>query len=266
MVSGEVQLSDGWPSVGGSVLIDGRVHRHTGAWTQSVHALLTHLASVGFTGAPRPLGFDDLGREVVSWVDGDAPAQPWPQWMCTDDALAGAARLLRRYHDAVQSFVPAGNAVWRAWIGSPGGPLIRHGDLWPSNVVFQDGAPAALIDWDFAQPGTRLDDLGSLAKHWVPLTSDARAAEDGWTRPLDRRHRLRVLCDAYGLPTDERRELLATVVRNAAYGYDSHRAWGEAGVPGFKEMWEGGSGAIILGDRAWLHDARPTLEAFAVQG
>ena len=258
----ETPLSDGWPSVGGSVLIDGRVHRSTGTWTAAVHALLAHLEAVGFAGAPRALGFDAEGREVVSFVDGEAPSQPWPAWMRSEEALAGVAALLRRYHDAASGFVPPVAATWRVWLGSPGGPLIRHGDLWPSNVVFRSGVPVALIDWDFAQPGTRLDDLASLAKHWVPLASDARATADGWTLPVDRRRRLRVLCDAYGLDVAERRQLLATGLRNAIYGYASHKAWGEAGVPGFAEMWRAGSGEMILADRAWLETARPELEGF----
>jgi hypothetical protein len=264
-VPAEVPLSDGGTTVAGSVLVEGRVHRRAGEWTDAVQALLAHLAAVGFSGAPRPVGFDDRGREVVSFVDGDAPAQPWPAWMCTDGALAGVANLLRAYHDAVEGFVAPPGARWRAWLGSPGGPLIRHGDLWPSNVVFREGMPVALIDWDFAQPGSRLDDLASLAKHWVPLMSDERAAGDGWRLPVDRRHRLRVMCDAYGLAIGEWQQLLPTVVRNATYGYASHKAWGEAGVPGFKEMWEGGSGDVILADRAWLEEARPALEAFAVE-
>ena len=257
----EHALSDGWPSVSATVLVAGRVHRATGPWTAAVHALLRHLEGVGFAGAPRVVGHDDTGREVLTWVDGEAPAQPWPSWMRTDDALGELGSLLRRYHDAVESFEPPTGAVWRSWLGATGGPLVRHGDLWPSNVVFRSGHPVALIDWDFAQPGPRLDDLASAAKHWVPLTSDERAAEDGWRLPVDRGARLRVLCDAYGLAAAERRALVPCVLRNAACGYRSHQVWGEAGVPGFAEMWAAGSGAVILGDRAWLADAQAELTA-----
>lgn len=262
-MSDEVPLSDGWPSVGGAVLIGGQVHRSTGPWTASVHALLHHLEAVDFNGAPRVVGFDDDGREVLTWVEGDAPGHPWPAWMQGDDALAELGRLLRRYHDSVEGFVPPKGASWRAWLGSPGGPLIRHGDLWPSNVVFGSGRPVALIDWEFAQPGTRLDDLASAAKHWVPLCSDERAGGDGWQLPMDRIARLRILCDAYGLGDDDRAALIPTVLRNALYGYESHRTWGEASVPGFAEMWREGSGASILGDRAWLESVQTDLQVFA---
>lgn len=256
----EIALSDGEPSVAGSVLIDGRVHRHTGPWTPSVHALLAHLEAQGFGGAPRVVGFDDVGREVVTWVDGVAPAMPWPAWMRTDRALAGLGRLLRRFHDAVAGFRPPSGAPWRRWVGSPGGPIIRHGDLWPSNVVFRDGMPVALIDWEFAQPGTVLDDIASAAKQWVPLLSDRRAEENGWAPPLDRGRRLRLFCDAYGLPELDRPRVLPTVLTNSEYGYRSHKTWGEAGVPGFAEMWRAGSGARILADRAWLEANLDSLQ------
>lgn len=262
----EVSLSDGFPSVAGSTLIDGQVHRSTGPWTPAVQALLHHLEDVGFDGAPRVVGFDESGREVLTWIEGEAPSVPWPSWMQSEDALAALGSLLRRYHDAIESFTPPTDATWRRWLGAPGGPIIRHGDLWPSNVVFRAGRPVALIDWEFAQPATRLDDVASAAKHWVPLISNERAEADGWSLPVDRVGRLRVLADSYGLDDGDRRALIPTVLRNSEFGYRSHEAWAKQGVPAFKEMWAEGSGAVILGDRAWLEEARHDLESFAVTG
>ena len=43
-----------------------------GGWTPAVHALLAHLAGTGFTGAPRPLGFDEQGREVLTFLEGES--------------------------------------------------------------------------------------------------------------------------------------------------------------------------------------------------
>jgi aminoglycoside phosphotransferase (APT) family kinase protein len=150
-------------------------------------------------------------------------------------------------------------------VGARPGPIIRHGDLWPPNVVCRDGVPVALIDWDFAQPGTALEDVASAAKHWVPLIAPARAPVDGWPDDLGdltrRGERLRLLCDEYGLGVDDRAAVLETVVRNAGSGYASHKQWGEAGVPGFAEMWQAGSGFTILGDRDWMEASIVELQA-----
>jgi hypothetical protein len=258
----EIPLSDGEPSVSGAVRVGDEVHRETGPWTPAVHGLLRHLEKRGFDGAPRVLGFDHRGREVLSFVLGDTPRLPWPPWMTTDEALAGVGRLLRRYHEAVADFVPPEGARWWSWVGAVGGPIIRHGDMWPSNVVFRGGVPVALIDFDFAQPGTQLDDIVSAAKPWVPLLSDERAVESGWSTPLDRVRRLKILCDAYGLGREDRLALIPTLLRNSRWGYESHKAWGEAGVAGFAEMWAAGSGALLLGDLAWLEEHRLELVRF----
>jgi hypothetical protein len=124
----------------------------------------------------------------------------------------------------------------------------------------------ALIDWEFAQPGTVLDDIASGAKQWVPLLSDRQAEENGWALPLDRTRRLRMFCDAYGLSDSDRRHLLPTVLANSEYGYLSHKTWGEAGIPGFAEMWKAGSGTRILADRAWLEANLEELTEAFLQG
>ena len=53
----------------------------------AVRGLLVHLEEVGFDGAPRFLGIDDQGREVLSFVDGQVPLPPFPAWSMTDTAL-----------------------------------------------------------------------------------------------------------------------------------------------------------------------------------
>src|SRR4051812_23447990 len=73
--------------------------------------LLAHLDRVGFDGAPRHLGYDERGREVLSYIPGEAATAPYAAWALTDDALVSVAALLRRFHDAMSTF--AGDAyVW----------------------------------------------------------------------------------------------------------------------------------------------------------
>jgi aminoglycoside phosphotransferase (APT) family kinase protein len=38
------------------------------------------------------------------------------------------------------------------------GEVICHLDLYWTNVIFRDGLPVALIDWELAAPGSRLLD------------------------------------------------------------------------------------------------------------
>ncbi len=81
------------------VRVGDTVRRPTGRWTPAVHSLLQHLEDVGFEGAPRVLGFDDQGREVLTYL----PSEPAARW--SDDVLIGAAHLVRRLHDALDDFV-----------------------------------------------------------------------------------------------------------------------------------------------------------------
>jgi hypothetical protein len=75
------------------VRIGDTVHRPTGWWTPSVHALLKHLEAVGFKYAPRVLGFDDQGREVLSYIEGKSGKDGWTK-ITTDEGLKKFARLL----------------------------------------------------------------------------------------------------------------------------------------------------------------------------
>ena len=84
--TGEERLAGGRTSPG-VVRIGSTVHRPVRRSTTSVHAVLRHLERAGFAGAPRVLGFDDAGREVLSYVPGTAVVEPYPDWALTDEAL-----------------------------------------------------------------------------------------------------------------------------------------------------------------------------------
>lgn len=83
---------------GGASLVDGVVRRAAGSWTSSVHALLAHLEAAGFSGAPRPLGVDADGREMVSFLPGRTVgnARAWPSWTHSSSGLTDVTRWLRR--------------------------------------------------------------------------------------------------------------------------------------------------------------------------
>ena len=53
------------------VRVGDTVRRSPGRQSAAVQALLRHLHSEGVDGAPRALGFDDQGRETLTFIDGE---------------------------------------------------------------------------------------------------------------------------------------------------------------------------------------------------
>jgi len=226
-----------------------------------VRALLRHLETVGFTGAPRHLGVDERARDVVSWVEGDVPVPPYPSWALTDQALISLGQLVRDYHDAVASFDTAGLIGWSGeWSDPGGGPVICHNDLFPENVVFRDGIVVALIDFDMAGPGRPLWDVAIAAEEWAPL--HAPGARLSTPDTLDAVHRLGLLAAAYGLAADRAEELLDVVMEVKATATANVRAQAAAG----DQVWmqhiaETDFDRRVDADAQWLTDQRTAFAA-----
>src|SRR5690606_36035165 len=139
------------------VRVGATVRRPVRPFSATVQAYLRHLREQGFDAAPEPLGVDEQGREVLSFVPGDVPVEPLPDYAVSDDALRDLARLVRRLHDAAEGWVPPQDAVFGSLPGTLEPPLeplfdatelVAHQDYCPGNVVFRDGRPVALIDFD----------------------------------------------------------------------------------------------------------------------
>lgn len=224
---------------GGAVLAGGTVRRVTGRWTSSVQALLAHLAERGFEGAPRPLGTDEQGREVVSYLPGRSTgaARPWPAWVHSDEALLQVADWLRRYHAAVADFVPPEGAVWREGGQWRPGLVVAHNDAAPYNAVWDDRGLVGFVDWDMAGPVTVESDLAWMAFSWVPLHAPDVVAAEGFTAFGERRRRVRDLLDAYGstLTVDE---LLDAVRQRLAFTMAGLHATAEAGDETYRRIIE----------------------------
>jgi len=189
-----------------------RIWRPMGPWSPAVHEYLRYLEEAGFGGAPRVLGIDgDL--EVLSYLPGEVAADPhWrpghghhlPEFATTDEALSGAARLIRELHEAASGFRPV-RTGYRFHPHPPlPGEIVCHGDLGPWNTVYHEGLPTGFIDWDGAGPATPLADLAAAAWVFVPLAPAAQLAEAGFAggeRDALRRMagRLALFASAYGL-------------------------------------------------------------------
>jgi Ser/Thr protein kinase RdoA (MazF antagonist) len=233
----------------GVVRVGDTVRRPAGPWTPAVHALLDHLHAAGFRAAPRPLGIDERGREVLSFLPGEAV---WPDrfgWLGPGARLVRVARLIRDLHDALAGFVPPADARWQTLVpddSGDAGEIIAHHDLAPWNLV-ADGPDGAwgFIDWDVAGPGSRLWDLAYAAHGFVPLSAnptfqlpDAGAAA-----------RLRLFADAYGLDEPGRRRLVPLLTRRTRGMHDFLRDQAAAGTEPWLTHWNTGHGD------AWRTDA-----------
>ena len=226
----------------GVVRVGDTVRRPAGPHTPAVHALLSYLRAVGFEGAPRPLGIDEHGREILSFIEGTVP---WPDrfgLLGPGDCLARGARLIRDFHDAVTGFVAPAGARWQVLIPAEGkGDIIAHHDLAPWNLVI--GPRWAFIDWDLAAPGTRLWDVAYAMHGFVPLSANPR-----WQR-RDAPMRLRVFADAYGLAESQRRDLVPMLARRTRAMRDFLARQAAVGVQPWAGLWERGHG------EAWQADA-----------
>jgi Ser/Thr protein kinase RdoA (MazF antagonist) len=249
----EIRFPDG--NLSDVVRVGDTVRRVPGPWSPAVHALLRHLESVGFDGAPRFLGVDERGREILSFVDGETLRADIPDW--SEELLAGVGRLLRRYHDAVAGFVPPPDAAWQLCVGAPtAGEVICHNDVGPWNVVVRDGAPVALIDWDLAAPAPRAWDVAYALWRFVPLyhPSALGTLRRDFGTPAQQGRRIRILCDAYGLT--DRAALLDLIEQRIQVTHDTLTARAAAGEPAWLRMWQEGHGAENADNLAYLRRHR----------
>jgi hypothetical protein len=197
----EVALGGGRLTAG-VARVGGTVRRPASPSSRFSAMLLSHLTKEGFDGAPRHLGEDGLGREILTFVPGEVPAK----WRAFDDEqVKRAGMLLRRMHDASRGL--AGR------LG--GGEVVCHHDPGPNNTVFRDDLPVAFIDFDFAAVGDPLADVGYMAWSWCISSKPSRGL------PSEQARQVRVLADAYGLSADQRRGLVPEIedrfVRNECF-------------------------------------------------
>lgn len=233
--SSEERLPGG--NTGGAVRAGATVRRTAGPWTPSVHALLRHLEAAGFAGAPRALGFDEQGREVLSYLPGTTigTTRPWPPWVHSDDALEQVGRWVRDFHRAAADFVPGPAATWREGGAWKPGLVIGHNDAAPYNASWSGGRLTGFFDWDFAGPVTPEWDLAFTAFAWVPLHARQVVEAEGFTAFAERPRRLQSFLDAYGWKGSPTRfiEIVQERVTASATGI---RRTAAAGDPAYRKM------------------------------
>lgn len=248
-------------NAGRVVRIGDTVRRPTKPSSPAVRALLLHLEAVGFDGAPRYLGTDERGRQVLSYIEGHAPLPPYPAWAMTEESLAEVARLLRRFHEAAAGFDAGGIEGWSTeWADPTGGPHVCHNDPYPENVLFRDGRAVALIDFDLAAPGRHLWDVAVAGREWAPLSAPERRRYH--PSRLDGVGRLGRFARAYGLDGSHASTLVDLLFLAREQMLAHIRSEIAAGSAVWIEEWQWTNGAErAAADDAWLAQHRAAMLA-----
>jgi aminoglycoside phosphotransferase (APT) family kinase protein len=249
----------------GIVRIGDTVRRPVRPFTATIQTYLTQLHQAGFSAAPKPLGIDEQGREILSFVPGDVPREPLPAETADEKVLIALAQLMRRLHDAAQGWTPPADAVWGAIPGAEtvhiapvdeDAELVSHRDYCPGNVVFRDGLPAALIDFDLAKPTTRIYDIANALYYWAPLLDPADRAPA--LTHADIPHRVAAFADAYGMTDQQRHDLVPLAIRMIQRFHLTMRAAADVD-PVFQGFWENGVKDRMPRAEAWLKRQGPVI-------
>lgn len=145
------------------------VRRELKADSAKIHKLLKHLENKGFGYAPKFLGIDEKGREILSYIEGEAGHDPLKEYMWSDDVLKEIAKMLRLYHDAVSDFPLLDD--WKSIDNTPEKvEVLCHNDFARYNIIFNHKKPIGIIDFDVAGPGPRLWDIAYTLYTCVPLS------------------------------------------------------------------------------------------------
>ena len=153
------------------------VHRTHNANSDFVKTVLIHLQRKGVDFAPRWLGMDEQGRDVLSYMQGSVPDN---LGVHSDEQCAAAARMIACIHYSLSNMP-----------GCADGLTVCHRDLSPCNFVFADDMPVGVIDWDAAAIGSPINDIAYAMWMWLDIGNDEQDARDV-------ARRMRIMRDAYG--------------------------------------------------------------------
>ena len=231
------------------------VLREAGAWSGQVQRLLGHLRASGILEVPEALGFDDQGREVLSFLPGQVGLDPLPEALRGEELLVSAAQLLRRIHDASQELVQACPDGWRV-PARPPLEVICHGDFAPYNCVYQQGRLSGVIDFDHAHPGSRAWDLAYALYRFAPITHPSNP--DGYGTLAAQCRRVGLFCEAYRPP--DRSQLAAAIRARLQYMADYLRQGAANGDARLLANIEAGHLAIYENDLAYFDAHRERFE------
>ncbi len=227
------------------VRVGDTVRRPVSARTEFVGGLLRLFEASGWSGAPRYLGVDDEGREVLGYLDGHVAWEPrQPAAVSSDESLVTVARLVREFHDLTAGTPSAGDQE-----------VVCHNDLSPKNTVYQpcggELRPVAFIDWDLAAPGARIHDIAHVCWQYLDLGPSVADVEEV-------ARRMRLIVDSYEL--SDRGCLVSTILwwqDRCRRGIESRA---DAGDIAMIRLRNAGAVRRIQAAYQWVSDHRGVLE------
>lgn len=226
------------------VRVGDTVRRRPPARAEFVHRLLRLFEQAGWDGAPRFLGLDEQGREMLGFVPGHVAWEAsQPAEIGCDENLIRVAELLREFHDLTAGTTLAGPEE-----------VVCHNDLSPKNTVYRDlGAglrPVAFIDWDLAAPGERIHDVAHVC--WQYLRLGPEVADAG-----DAARGMRLICAAYGLADRDRLvDVILWWQDRCRRGIEAAAA---AGDPAMRHLRDSGVVGDVLAAHRWVKEHREEL-------
>ncbi|MEW1719021.1 phosphotransferase [Streptomyces sp. NPDC093109] len=221
------------------------VRRPASTRTEFVGELLRLLDVSGWSGAPRYLGVDDEGREVLGYLDGHVAWEPeQPAAVSSDESLVAVARLVREFHDLTAGTRLAGDQE-----------VVCHNDLSPKNTVYQlyggELRPAAFIDWDLAAPGARIHDVAHVCWQYLDLGPAVTDVEEA-------ARRMRLIVDSYEL--SDRHHLVSTILWWQDRCWRGIRSRADAGDVAMARLRDAGVVRHVRTAHQWVSDHRAALE------
>ncbi|CAL9344418.1 hypothetical protein SUDANB176_00337 [Streptomyces sp. enrichment culture] len=227
------------------VRVGDTVRRPASARTKFVGDLLGLLEASGWSGAPRYLGMDDEGREVLSHLEGHVAWEPQqPAAVTSDESLVTVARLVREFHDLTAGTPLAGDQE-----------VVCHNDLSPKNTVYQSRSgelrPVAFIDWDLAAPGARVHDIAHVCWQFLGLGPSVTDVEEVVRR-------MRLIVDSYEL--SDRRRLVSTILWWQDRCWRGIEAQADAGDAAMARLRDAGVVRQVQTACQWVFDHRGALE------
>lgn len=229
------------------------VRRAAGPWTPAVHRFLEHLAARSYP-APRSMGLDEKGREILSFVPGACVHPDNLELVASDEGLRRVGRLIADFHRAQEGFVAPIDATWRDEGRDPTGSaeVFAHNDLAPWNLVV---GPTGwvFIDWDLVAPGRRSWDLAWALHSFVGLWPDSTLDDATIVR------RIAAFCEGAEVENSDRPELLDVVAERTADHAQLLRRRAATGdrhfvqlvADGHADTWEGGALHVEANKERW---------------